>query len=53
MFICEQCGKQTGLHEKMLKKITETRKRCYRNGGVGWEIVKEIAIGTCCFNSGD
>ena len=48
MFSCEQCGRQTGAGEKQAKKVTSRRPKIYSNGGVGWEIVKEISVCMKC-----
>ena len=52
-FECQQCKRTTGLGEKQYKKVLETRPRKYKNGGVGWEIVKEIAVCQQCKEAKD
>lgn len=48
MFRCQQCGGQTAPHEKQTKKVLAKRPKTYKNGGVGWEIKKEISVcGKC------
>ena len=48
MFICDTCKRVTSPCEKMTKKVVNTRPKQYKNGGIGWEIVKEIKVCTKC-----
>ena len=48
VFRCQQCGEQSAPHEKQSKKILSKRPKVYKNGGIGWEIKKEISVcGKC------
>ena len=48
MFICQKCGRVTKPHEKAASLVVKKRPKKYPNGGVGWEIVKEIKVcGDC------
>lgn len=59
MFKCENCGKSSKLNEKKTMRVVKTREvahpvRYNKNaimidpGGRGTQIVKEIAVASCC-----
>jgi len=48
MYKCEQCGRNSNAGEKQYKKIVAKREKRYSNGGVGWEIIKEISVCNKC-----
>ena len=48
MFKCQQCGGQSAPGEKQSKKVVAKRPKTYKNGGVGWEIKKEISVCNKC-----
>jgi hypothetical protein len=54
MFICSDCRRLTEPGELQYKLITKRREVAYNNNGVaskGWEIVKEEAVCSECFDS--
>ena len=53
MFDCQQCGRTTEPGEKMAHKVIQKRPKVYKNGGVGWEIVKEISVCMNCRKEND
>ncbi len=48
MFRCIQCGKNSNAGEKQHKKVIAKREKRYSNGGVGWEIMKEMNVCSKC-----
>lgn len=52
MFICNGCGTQSKKGEKSTTQVVETREKTYHDKGRvighGWEIKKEIKLGSCC-----
>lgn len=47
-FRCENCNSQREPGEPQIKRVVDRRAKSYTGGGVGWEIVKEVAVGKCC-----
>jgi len=43
MFQCV-LGHQTKPGEKLTRVVIEKRQRTYENGGVGWEILREVPV---------
>jgi hypothetical protein len=53
MFTCALCLDSSKPGERMTRVVTDTRRKEYRNDvgevvGVGFEIVREIAVASCC-----
>lgn len=55
MFYCERCNTLSKPGQSSHKLVTQRRDRVYYGGksgqeivGYGWEIAKEINVGTCC-----
>ena len=52
MHHCEFCQKQVIAGEKANKILCEARQKFYRDGSIGWEIVKERIACLECVESG-
>ena len=51
MFICAECKNVTEPRESQHKVVIQKRKVEYPDKSVGWEIVKEVALCSECYEN--